>query len=104
MVRQLSNSIGKRDGLPDALRVLADVFPRSHWEQHPNCGEMVQFWMQRHSMFGKLTGLLREDAQAMLEGELPREAFSPRLSLLDRHLLDEEDIVVPVVLSTGFRG
>jgi hypothetical protein len=56
-------ALNRRAGLPDALRVLVEAYPRTTWEQHPNFGEMVQFWMQRHAMFRQLTFVLRADAE-----------------------------------------
>ena len=177
-----SLDLAERAGLPDALRVLADAYPREDWKTHGNFGELVRFWMQRHVMFRDLIKLLRSDAEAMSDSALSFEAYAPRLSryggmflnelhmhhtiedqqyfpqlitldarleqgfelleadhdaidpmlhgmaeaanavlqggevgplhdridkfgkLLERHLTDEEDIVVPVILETGFAG
>lgn len=174
--------LAQRDGLPDALRVLAEAYPRAVWAQHANFGEMICFWMQRHAMFRDLTTLLQQDAEAVLSQRLDREVYDQRLAhyggtlltelhshhhiedshyfprlieldarlergfalleadhaaldgllqdmaehanavlaggevgafktrlsafqkLLNRHLTDEEEIVVPVVLRTGFAG
>ena len=182
MTENPSIDLRERDGLPDALRVLAEKYPRAQWEGHPNFGEMIQFWMQRHLMFRQLIDLLRADTEGLLDRKMPFESYAQRLShyggtflnqlhghhqiedahyfpqlirldarlergfelleadhevidpllaefaaaanavlqggeagalltriegfetLLDRHLLDEEEIVVPVVLHTGFRG
>jgi len=171
-----------RAGLPDALRVLVEQYPRDAWEAHANFGQLVQFWMQRHMMFRQLLGILRDDAQQLADGKIGFEGYAPRLShyagtllnelhghhqiedqhyfpqlvtldarvahgfdlleadheamdgllhsvaasansvlqggeigpfadhlggfatLLDRHLTDEEEIIVPVILHTGFRG
>lgn len=50
---------------------------------------------------------LAEGANAVLKGG-PPGAFGDRLDvfaqLLDRHLTDEEDLIVPVILRSGFRG
>lgn len=50
---------------------------------------------------------LAEGANAVLRGG-PVGAFGDRLDafarLLDRHLTDEEDLIVPVILRSGFRG
>ena len=175
-------ALDRRDGLPDALRVLARAYPRANWDAHGNFGEMIRFWMERHTMFRQLTEILRNDAQALVDRRMDFERYAPRLShyagtllnqlhghhqiedqhyfpqlitldarlekgfelletdheamdgllhgmaesanavlqggeigpfldrlngfttLLDRHLTDEEEIVVPVVLETGFRG
>ena len=182
MKKPATNSLQIRSGLPDALRVLADAYPRANWERHKNFGDMIQFWMQRHLMFRQLTDIMRSDVQSHLDGKMTFREYAPRLShyggtllndlhghhhiedshyfpqlitldarlerafdllesdhqemdgllntmanganavlqggeagvfldqlnsfttLLNRHLEDEEDIVVPVVLDTGFRG
>jgi iron-sulfur cluster repair protein YtfE (RIC family) len=175
-------SLEKRTGLPDALRVLAQDFPRDMWREHPNFAGLVQFWMQRHMMFRELTGRLRDDARKLSDKRIDFADYAPRLSrygstllnelhghhqiedhhyfphlvgldnrisrgfdlletdheamdgllhelaeranqvlktgkpgdfherlghfsaLLERHLTDEEDIVVPVILKSGFTG
>ncbi len=175
-------ALGTRAALPDALRVLAEAFPRADWANHPNFGELVQFWMDRHVMFRRITTALHEDALAALAGTLDPRAHANRLSrfggllvnelhghhqiedhhyfpqliglapevdsafdlletdheaidpmlhhltgemnavlqggpigqfdaallrfetLLNRHLTDEEEIVVPVILKSGFTG
>jgi iron-sulfur cluster repair protein YtfE (RIC family) len=177
-----SLTLAERQGLPEALRVLADAYPRANWHGHANFGELVRFWMQRHAMFRQLIDVLHTDATQVLSAEIPFEAYRPRLSrygglllnelhnhhqvedhhyfpqlvaldarlergfdllesdhdamdgllhemaeganavlqggeagpflerltgfgnLLERHLTDEEDIVVPVILDTGFKG
>lgn len=179
----ISLDLTKRQGLPDALRVLAEAYPRADWQAHANFGDMVQFWMQRHAMFRQLVDLLRGDARALISNDLSFEDYAPRLShyggtllnelhshhniedhhyfprlitldprlergfdllekdhaamdgllhgfatganavlrsegdvgafydqieafagLLERHLTDEEDIIVPVILHSGFTG
>ncbi|QFT58777.1 hypothetical protein FIU94_08060 [Sulfitobacter sp. THAF37] len=182
MITDPELALDQRDGLPDALRVLAEAYPRANWEAHENFGEMIRFWMERHAMFRQLTDLLQQDARALADGKVDFNTYAPRLSqyggmllnqlhghhqiedhhyfpqlitldgrlergfelletdhesmdgllhnmaeganavlqggevgpfierldrftaLLNRHLTDEEEIVVPVVLETGFRG
>jgi iron-sulfur cluster repair protein YtfE (RIC family) len=175
-------ALTERIGLPDALRVLIEAYPRTGWEKHENFGELVRFWMQRHGMFRQLVQILRADAEAFSDRKTDLETYAPRLrhhagrllnelhghhqiedhhyfprlvgldsrvargfdllesdhealdpllqqmadcanavlqgsapaafadflarfeTLLERHLIDEEEIVVPVILSSGFRG
>ena len=177
-----TETLQERDGLPEALRVLLQAYPRADWEVHANFGELVRFWLDRHLMFRKLTETLHEDLHGLLDNQMAFEAYAPRLSrfggmllnqlhghhqiedmhyfpqligldarvsrgfdlleadhaemdgllhgfaeganavlqggepgrfldqleqfggLLDRHLVDEEEIIVPVILHTGFRG
>ena len=176
-------ALSTRTGLPDALRVLERAFPRMSWESHPNFGELVRFWMDRHLMFRQITQTLHEDALAAEAGTMDPATHANRLSrygsllvnelhnhhqiedhhyfpqlvglvpeidrafdlletdhesidpmlhdltaemnavlqgggpvgrfdeallafdrLLDRHLTDEEEIIVPVILKSGFTG
>lgn len=176
-------ALDRRSGLPEALRVLAEAFPRADWEAHANFGELVRFWMDRHLMFRRILAALHDDALALEAGQLDpqrhgarlvryggllvnelhhhhqiedhhyfpqlvglvpeidrafdlletdHEAIDPMLHdlagqmnavlreggpvgaldealmrferLLDRHLTDEEEIVVPVILKSGFVG
>lgn len=175
-------ALNERAGLPDAMRVLAQAYPRAEWERHANFGELVRFWMQRHMMFRELVQVLRGDVEAITDGSLHFQKYAQRLShyggtllnelhmhhqvedhhyfpqliqldrrlergfellesdheamdrllhgmaeeanavlnggavgvfhdrldgfaeLLERHLTDEEEIVVPVILDTGFKG
>jgi len=177
-----SLNLETRTGLPDALRVLVEAYPREVWETHANFGQLVQFWMQRHMMFRQLVGILSDDATRRANGAMSFDDYAPRLThyagmllhelhghhhiedqhyfpqlvtldtriergfdlletdhqamdgelhdmassanevlqggevgsfhdrlarfstLLERHLTDEEEIIVPVILHTGFRG
>ncbi len=177
-------ALDRRTGLPDALRVLLDDYPRDLWTAHRHFDGLTRFWLERHLGFrqlmeelqtrtrafidapadprleaqrtARLAGALVEhlhghhqiedlhyfpvlavaetrlargfeildadhhalDAQlhalaeatnaylqALIEGSGSRDAagaFEARLAsferLLDRHLTDEEDLVVPVIL------
>jgi iron-sulfur cluster repair protein YtfE (RIC family) len=69
-----------RNGLPDALRALAEEFPRASWEENPNFGGLVQFWLERHMMFRRLQEVLRQDAGKFLDGKADPQNFAGRLS------------------------
>jgi iron-sulfur cluster repair protein YtfE (RIC family) len=66
-----------RAGLPDHLRVLADLYPRADWQDHPNFNELTAFWLERHGMFRQLNATLIEGTQRHLDGDNPR--FGPEL-------------------------
>lgn len=174
-------ALTNRTGLPDALRVLEDAFPRLSWGSHPNFGDLVRFWMDRHLTFRRITRALHDDVLSVETGTMDPRTHATRLSrhggmlvnqlhhhhqiedhhyfprliglvpeidrafdlleadhqaidpllhdlagqmnavlqgttdparfnatlldfetLLDRHLTDEEDIIVPVILKSGF--
>lgn len=71
-----------RAGLPDALRVLLRDLPRETWEAHPEFGALTRFWLDRHLMFRRLTGLLRPEAEAALDGSMAPETHAQRVSRL----------------------
>ncbi|MBS0124716.1 hemerythrin domain-containing protein [Thetidibacter halocola] len=74
------NALRARDRLPDALRVLLEQFPRDMWESHRNFAGLVEFWLDRHLMFRRLTEALREDAEAGQDRKIDPQAMRARLS------------------------
>ena len=40
-----------RRNLPEHLRVLAEKYPATSWQTHPNFSDLASFWLERHSMF-----------------------------------------------------
>lgn len=78
-----------RAELPEALRVLLEEFPRIGWEDHPNFKGLVEFWLGRHGMFRQICTVLREDAEAEMDGKLETRARDARLSRYGGMLLNE---------------
>lgn len=81
--------LARRTGLPPALRVLVQAMPRATWAEHPDFGGMAAFWLDRHLMFRRLTGLIRSDAEARLDGRLEAREHAQRLSRLGGRLLGD---------------
>lgn len=69
-------SLETRTGLPDALRVLLEEHPREAWEADPNFNGLIAFWLDRHMMFRKLTGLLQEECRNLLDGKAGPDRFA----------------------------
>ncbi|SLN69108.1 hypothetical protein ROJ8625_03599 [Roseivivax jejudonensis] len=82
-------TLERRSGLPDALRTLLESYPRPTWETHPEFEGLVRFWLDRHLMFRKLGTLLREDAEATIDGKMPPEAQRARLARYGTMLVNE---------------
>lgn len=78
-----------RTGLPDALKVLLEDYPRLAWEAHPNFSGLVQFWLERHMMFRKLLDMLTGDAQARLDANMDPGQYAARLSRFGGMLLEQ---------------
>ncbi|MBM9595191.1 hemerythrin domain-containing protein [Roseitranquillus sediminis] len=68
-----------RERLPDALRELAENYPREAWESHDNFGGLVAFWLERHMMFRKLLSMMSGDVEAALDGDRDAHRFTQRL-------------------------
>lgn len=61
--------IASRKGLPDALRVLFEQYPREFWESHDNFSDLTRFWLDRHLMFRKALGMMQTEARDFLDHE-----------------------------------
>jgi iron-sulfur cluster repair protein YtfE (RIC family) len=69
----MSLDLATRQGLPDALRVLLERYPRAGWEAHPNFDGLTRFWLERHLMFRRLQSMLLETTETALDrNEDPR--------------------------------
>ncbi|TQM93057.1 hemerythrin domain-containing protein [Roseinatronobacter monicus] len=65
--------LGRRDRLPDALRVLLEKYPRNMWESHRNFDGLTRFWLERHLMFRKALKQWQGDTRGFLDkGRDPR--------------------------------
>ena len=66
--------LAHRDGLPDALRVLLEKYPRDMWESHRNFDGLTRFWLERHLMFRRALAQWQGDTRAFLDkGRDPRK-------------------------------
>lgn len=82
-------SLTSRKGLPDALRVLLETYPREVWEGQANFGVLTRFWLDRHLMFRRLTNMLSSDTQARLDAALEAQAYLHRLNRFGGMLVGE---------------
>ncbi len=78
-----------RTGLPDALRVLLEEFPRDSWDDHPGIEGLVRFWLDRHMMFRRMTERLTLDAERRKDGLIDRAAYVSGLSRLGSAFVGE---------------
>ncbi|QMU60025.1 MAG: hemerythrin domain-containing protein [Boseongicola sp.] len=76
----MNEGLNVRDGLPDALRVLLNDYPRELWEIHPNFSQLILFWLDRHQMFRRLIGKLSEETENALSQNVDPRVFNARLS------------------------
>ncbi len=78
-----------RTGLPDALRVLLEEFPRDSWDDHPGVEGLVRFWLDRHMMFRRMAERMTLDAARRKDGLLDRGAYAYDLSRLGSAFVGE---------------
>lgn len=79
--------LNKRDGLPDALRVLLQSYPRETWPEHDNFAGLVAFWLDRHLMFRKLMTALIDDAEQAVDRRIDAKSHATKLSRYGAMLL-----------------
>ena len=81
--------LGRRDGLPDALRVLVAELPRGTWEAHPNFSPLTRFWLDRHIMFRDTLERLRGGARGYLDGKISPERYGRETARMAQFFLQE---------------
>lgn len=69
-----------RAGLPEALRVLLQDYPREMWESDSNFSGLIRFWLDRHLMFRRLVATMRNEAEQALDRALEERVFGAHLS------------------------
>ncbi|WP_425073208.1 hemerythrin domain-containing protein [Sagittula sp. S175] len=77
----------ERDGLPEALKVLLEAYPREVWQAHPNFAGLVAFWLERHEMFRQLCEVMGTDAEGVVDGRMDPQQMKGRLSRYGSMLL-----------------
>ncbi len=80
-------TLENRDGLPDALRILIEQYPRDLWEGHSNFDGMTRFWLSRHLEFRRALKMMQDDAQALL-GKGDTERLTNRLAHVGRFFVE----------------
>ena len=73
-------SLENRAGLPDALRVLAEQYPRTDWEHDPGFEGLLRFWLDRHLMFRKILNQMTTEAEKMLDHAMDPQTYAAHLA------------------------
>ncbi|WP_425053028.1 hemerythrin domain-containing protein [Psychromarinibacter sp. S121] len=81
--------LNTRAGLPEALRVLLEAYPREVWEGHENFGQLVRFWLDRHMMFREMTRRMTADTEGFIDGKAEFDQYARRLSRLGGSFLNQ---------------
>ena len=72
--------LADRQGLPDALRVLLEDYPREAWETSPNFSGLIRFWLDRHLMFRRVLAAMESETTDALDKSTDPHQFASRLS------------------------
>ncbi len=81
--------LDRRTGLPDALRVLAEKYPRGTWETHPEFNALTRFWLDRHLMFRRIQDVLIAETESYLDRSADPTRYTADLSRLAGMFLNE---------------
>lgn len=81
--------LNTRKGLPDALRVLLDSYPRETWEGHHNFGQLIRFWLDRHLMFRKMNKTLLSGVEGYLDDRVEAGRFGREVARVGQMMLGE---------------
>lgn len=84
----MSDALGHRASLPDALRVLLQAYPRADWQAHPEFDGLTRFWLERHLGFRDLLAGLTTGAQGFLDGQVEAEAHARQVWRLGSALIE----------------
>ena len=76
----MTDELHLRTGLPDALRILLQDYPRDGWSAHPNNSGLIMFWLDRHMMFRRLLQAMTAETEKALDNAMEARTFAARLS------------------------
>lgn len=78
-----------RTGLPDALRVLLEDYPRDLWQSHRNFDGLTRFWLERHLMFRQVLTELQDETRTFLDRNTDPRAFGGRTAQMAGFLINQ---------------
>lgn len=78
-----------RSGLPDALRVLLNEYPRAGWEAHAGYDGLIRFWLDRHMMFRRILERLQKQTEDTLEQRMDLSQFRNQAAKLGATFVQE---------------
>lgn len=73
-------TLENRNGLPDALRVLLDAYPRQGWTQDPGFDGLIRFWLDRHLMFRRIMAEMQSSTELLLDRKAGAQQFAGQVS------------------------
>lgn len=82
------DSLNRRTGLPEALRVLLDAYPRADWAAHPEFDGLTRFWLDRHLGFRDLMAGLTAEVQGFVDGRIDPGSHAGRVWRMGSGLIE----------------
>lgn len=73
-------NLTSRTGLPDALRILLEAFPRADWQNDPGYNSLISFWLDRHLMFRRILKEMTTETEGFLDKTFDEKRFAQRIS------------------------
>lgn len=84
----MTETLTTRAGLPDALRILVEQYPRDLWETHSNFDGMTRFWLERHLEFRRALEMMQSDTEAALDKTEDEHLLTRRLLHVGKFFVD----------------
>ena len=78
-----------RAGLPDALRVLLEQYPRDLWQSHHNFDGLTRFWLERHLLFRQVLAELQGETRGFLDRDADPHAYASRTAQMAGFLINQ---------------
>ena len=73
-------SLETRSGLPDALRVLLENYPRESWQSDAGFSDLVRFWLERHLMFRRVVDIMIDETEEALDQSMDLKVYASHLA------------------------
>lgn len=78
-----------RTGLPDALQILLQEFPRDAWQGHDQFHGLISFWLERHIMFRQILDKMLAMTLQSQQGDIEQNLYSSQLSRYARFFVEQ---------------
>lgn len=83
------SDLSNRAGLPDALHVLLNDYPRDLWESHRNFDGLTRFWLERHLMFRRTLTQWQQETHSFLDKNRDPRAHGQMTARIGGFLINE---------------
>jgi hemerythrin-like domain-containing protein len=81
--------LATREGLPAEYHLLLADYPREGWPAHRDFNGLAAFWLDRHLNFRRVMGVLRSDAEALIDRRIDPQLWGQRLVRLGSGFLGD---------------